>query len=188
MRLTCPCCYGQFELEAALNVDAARSALVTALRMPAPLATLLGNYLGCFRTKTGALKPDKAERLMAELLPMLEGEHVVRDGLRRDCPIATWQQGLVEILDARTAGRLTLPLKSHGYLLKIVADLAEKAGAKSEREREVKLRSTARSAEGDRKAEIYDRLSRINGDLELGMIDESEAERRKAAVMQELRA
>lgn len=188
MRLTCPCCYGQFELEAALNVDAARSSLVTALRMPAPLATLLGNYLGCFRTKTGALKPDKVERLMAELLPMLEGEHVVRDGLRRDCALALWQQSLVEILEARTAGNLTLPLKSHGYLLSIAAGLAEKAGAKSEREREVKLRSTARSAEGDRKAEIYDRLSRIQGDLDLGLIDEAEAERRRAAVKQEFRS
>ena len=184
MRITCPCCYGQFELEAALNVDAARSALVTALRMPAPLATLIGNYLGCFRSRSRALTPDRAERLLVELLPMLEGEYVVREGLRRDCPVSLWQQALEEMQEARSQGKLTLPLKSHGYLLQIAAGLAEKAGAKVEREREVQKQRTARSTEGDRKFAILERLSRITGDLELGLIDAAEAERRRAEVRQ----
>lgn len=187
MRLTCPCCYGQFELDAALNADASRALLMTALRMPAPLATLIGNYLGLFRPRTRALTPEKMDRLLSELLPMLEGEYVIRDGLRRGCPLALWQQALAEILDARTAGKLTLPIKSHGYVLEIAAGLAEKQGAKAERDREVKLRSATRSAEGDRKAEIYERLSRIQGDLDLGLIDEVEAERRRSALQQELR-
>lgn len=188
MRLTCPCCYAQFELESALNVDAARSALVLALKMPAPLNVQLAGYLGCFRPRARALTPEKTERLMAELLPMLEGEYVVRAGLRRDCPVSMWSQALSEVLDARAQSRLTLPLKSHGYLLEVAAGLAEKTGAKVEREREVKLRSTARSAEGDRKKDLYDRLSRIAGDLDLGLIDAEEATRRRAEVQQGQRA
>ena len=64
MRLTCPCCMGQFELEAALNIDAARSALVVALSMPGKIAVPLANYLACFRPKKRALQPDRVERLM----------------------------------------------------------------------------------------------------------------------------
>jgi hypothetical protein len=145
MRLTCPCCYGQFELEASLNADAARSALVTALRMPAPLAVLLGNYLACFRPRARALTPERSERLMSELLPMLEAEEVVRDGFRRACPTPLWQQALADVLDARAAGKLTLPLKTHGYLLEIAAALAERAGSKAERARTA-ARSSASSS------------------------------------------
>lgn len=181
MRVTCPCCMGQFELEAALNIDAARSALVVALSMPASIAVPIANYLACFRPKKRALSPDRLERLLLELLPMLAEEYVIRDGLRRECSLKLWTEAFQAVQEARAQGELTLPLESHGYLLTIAARLADKAGAKTVREGVKREASKA----GDEQVAFYARLSRISGDLELGLITEAQATEQRAITRRE---
>lgn len=180
MRITCPSCNAQFSLDAAIQMDAARAALMRALSMPAPLANRIAQYLGMFRAKHRALAMDRAERLMSELLPMLEAGSVTRNGVARPAPIELWAQALDQVIDARNAEKLRLPLKSHGYLLEIVFGLADAADAAQERATE-----QARKRGEHRTNHVGDpdklvQLARIRGDLDLGLIQRDEAIHRLA--------
>jgi len=174
MLLKCPCCNASFSLEAALAVDAGRSALAAALQMPA-LGGLLGFYLGMFRARGRALAFTRAESLLCELKPMLDQQIVVHGGLTRRCPHSTWQQGLVRMIELRDKGTLDLPLKSHGYLLDVVFRLAEKAGAKEEQAVETARRSGAARDQGAQRMERFTAISRIRGDVQLGLMTRDQA-------------
>jgi len=169
MQLKCPACNASFSLEAALAVDAARSALVTALGVPA-LGGLLVPYLGMFRAKGRALAFARVENLLSELKPMLDEGIVVRNGLTRRCPHALWQQALERMVEQRDANKLDLPLKTHGYLLEIVFSLADKAGAQEERAVEETRRRGERTNQGDERVARMNLISRMRGDVQLGLI------------------
>lgn len=178
MRITCPSCNAQYSLEAALQMDAARSALMRALAMPAPLAGLLAQYLGLFRPKGRVLAFDRADRLMAELLPMLAAESITRNGSTRRAPIAVWQSALEEMIALRDANKLRLPLKSHGYLLEIVFAAADKLEAIAERETEQQRQRGEHRAADTTRIDKLAALSRIRADFEMHLIETGEAIRR----------
>jgi hypothetical protein len=181
MQVKCPACNAAFSLEAALAIDAGRSALMTALQMPAPLAMLWAQYLALFRAPSRALAFDRADRLMSELLPMLASSTVVRDGVTRPAPLPVWQQGIERMLELRNSNKLQLPLKSHGYLLEIVAGLAEQQAAAAERLQEADRRVGRHREQGSSQVARIEALSRIRGDLELGLITREVAEERLRA-------
>jgi hypothetical protein len=180
MQIKCPACYATFSLETAVALDAARAALSTALQMPAPLAGLLAQYLGMFRSAGRVLAFDRAERLMAELLPMLTEQRVERAGNSRSCPLAIWQQALERMVEHRAAGKLELPLKSHGYLLEIAFGLADKAEAAAEREAEERRRTGAhrskpepvQQSEAASRSELYHRAA---ADVRIGLLSPAQA-------------
>ncbi len=179
MQIKCPSCYAVFSLETAVALDAARAALSTALQMPAPLSGLIAQYLGMFRSAGRVLAFDRAERLMAELLPMLTEQRVERAGNARACPLPIWQQALERMVEHRAAGKLELPLKSHGYLLEIAFGLADKAEAAAEREAEERRRSGAhrRAEPADQsnaatRSELYHRVA---ADVRLGLLSPAQA-------------
>lgn len=179
MQIKCPSCYAVFSLETAVALDAARAALSTALQMPAPLSGLIAQYLGMFRSAGRVLAFDRAERLMAELLPMLTEQRVERAGNARVCPLPIWQQALERMVEHRAAGKLELPLKSHGYLLEIAFGLADKAEAAAEREAEERRRSGAhrRAEPADQsnaatRSELYHRVA---ADVRLGLLSPAQA-------------
>ena len=175
MQMKCPACNAGFSLEAAFGVDAGRSALLVALQMPA-LGGLLAQYLGMFRSAGRALAFDRVEKLLVELKPMLDGQFVVRNGLRRACPPELWQQALERMVEHRNAGKLQLPLKTHGYLLEIVFALADAAGAKEERAtEETRRRGEGRDQGTDRMARMQV-ISRARGDVELGLLTREQAQ------------
>ena len=178
MQIKCPACNAAFSLDAALALDAGRSAVLTALRMPAPLATLIAQYIGMFRAAGRALSFDRTDRLLTELLPFLEQQIVTRNGATRPCPLALWQQALERMVELRNAGKLQLPLKTHGYLLEIAFALADSADAKQERAVEESRRRGDARADGDRRLRQIEAGYRIRSDLALGLIDRPEAERR----------
>lgn len=178
MRLTCPSCSAQFELDAAVQMDAARGALMRALAMPAPLAGLLAQYLGLFRPKQRVLAMDRADRLMAELLPMLQDETVARNGNVRRAPLAVWADALDQMIDLRNGGKLTLPLKTHGYLLEIVYSAADKLEATAERETEQARQRGEHRTVGAARIDKLQQLSRIRSDFELQLIERGESIRR----------
>lgn len=175
MRITCPGCGAQYSLDVAMQADAGREALMRALQMPAPLARLWAQYLAMFRSKSRALAMDRAERLMAELLPLLDEQVVRRNGVTRPASLEVWKAALEQMVDLRNNDKLTLPLKSHGYLLEIVYSAADKLDARVEREREnERKRGDHRKATSDT-ADKRMKLSRIRGDLQLGVIKRPEA-------------
>ena len=132
MKLTCPACNALFTLDAALQGDAAREAVLTALALPAPLAKLLVRYLACFAPAKRQLSWDRVAALLGELAGPIAAAQVERNGRTWAAPIGYWQMGLETVLQARDGGKLTLPLKSHGYLFEVIAGLSGKAEALAE--------------------------------------------------------
>lgn len=182
MRITCPACFAQYSLDAALQGDAGREALMRAMHLPAPLARLWAQYLAMFRSPNRALAMDRAEKLMAELVPMLDDQVVRRNGLTRPAPLAVWQAALEQLVDLRNTDKLRLPLKTHGYLLEIVFGAADKLDAKAERAVEADRKRGDHRKQTEILMERREKLARIRGDLGLHLIDRDEAIRRAAAI------
>lgn len=134
MKLTCPACNETLSLAALIEHDAAREAIGTALKMPAPLGKYLLQYLGFFKPAKSALSLDKVAKILAELLPMIAAGKVSKNGTIYAAPQEYWAQAIETMMANRAA--LTLPLKSHGYLISIIAGYAEKGEAKKEAEAE----------------------------------------------------
>lgn len=178
MRITCPSCGAGFSLDVALQMDASRSALMRALHMPAPLAGLWAQYLGLFRSKTRALAHDRADKLMAELLPMLDAGVVERNGNQRPAPLELWRDALQQMVELRNADKLQLPLKSHGYLLEIVFAAAERGAAQAERQQEDQRRRGDHRRTTSTQMDRLDKLSRIRGDYQNGLLEREQAETR----------
>lgn len=133
-RLTCPRCGFSADAEAYLAEERWRAAVGAALKLPAPLGDALVRYIGLFRPAKRALSPDRAARLLTELLDPIASARIERDGRTWVAPLAIWSEALETMLASRD--RLVLPLKSHGYLHEIVVSLANKAEGRVETQRE----------------------------------------------------
>ncbi len=118
--------------------EAARAAVAAACKLPAPLGDRLLRYVGLFRPRKHALSWPRAAKLLTELQNLIEGAVIERNGQIWGAPVDYWKRGLDEVL-ARTAA-LRLPLTGHGYLLEIIAGIAQQAAAKAEQDRETVLR------------------------------------------------
>ena len=157
MRLTCPCCGATLSLEALLNDVAARQAVATALALPASLGPRLLRYLGLFRPAQRSLTWDRAASLLNELQPMIAAGHIRRHGRSWPVPHAAWQTALDAVLERQN---LTLPLKSHGYLLEILAGLANTQEARHEEQTE-EHRRQPRPDSGDGMQAVTALLARV---------------------------
>jgi hypothetical protein len=134
VRLTCQACGAIISLDAALCHEGAREAVQIALQLPAPLGKVLVQYIALFRPEKRQLSMDRVSGLLGELLPMIEAGKIERNGKIFAAPQTYWQQALEDMLAKRD--QLTLPLRSHGYLLTIIAGYADKAEAKAEQRAE----------------------------------------------------
>ena len=130
MQLTCPVCGARCSVEAHLTDESARRTMTAALKMPAALGDLTLRYLGLFRPRNRALTWDRAERLFEELLGPISSGQLERHGRVWPAPLDYWRQALEQMLAARD--KLTLPLKTHGYLYEIVVGLADSSERKAE--------------------------------------------------------
>lgn len=134
MKLTCPNCYETLSLAALIEHDAAREAVRLALEFPAPLGKQLLQYASLFKPAQRALSMDRFSSILNDLLPMIQAAQIDRNGRIWPAPQAYWQQALEGMWNTRE--KLTLPLKSHGYLLEILVGFANKAEAKAEAQSE----------------------------------------------------
>lgn len=134
MKLVCPSCGFFAAPDAFLNEADVQRALLLAMKVPAPLAASLQQYLRLFRPAQRALTARRVETLLGELLPMIEAARIERRGRVWPAPVDSWRAALDEIVGKRD--RLTLPLKSHGYLLEILVGAADKAEGSAETKRE----------------------------------------------------
>lgn len=137
MKTACPACGAAFSLDALLGNEGAREAVMAALAIPAPLGKLLVQYLALFRPPKRQLSFDRVAGLLNELLPMIAAARIERDGRTWSAPQDYWAMALTEMIAKRDS--LTLPLKSHGYLLAIIAAFGLKAEGKQEVQRENQL-------------------------------------------------
>lgn len=134
MKTTCPACGSVASLDALIGTEGAREAIQAALRLPAPLGKLLVQYLALFRPAKRQLSFDRVASILGELQPMIEAASIERNGRTWSAPQDYWKLALEEIIAKRD--RLTLPLKSHGYLLEIIAGYSNRAEAKQEAQTE----------------------------------------------------
>lgn len=129
MNLVCPCCQAVFPLEAALSDVAARAAVSRAFTFT-PFGDLLLGYVSLFKPPQRALSMPRVVHLLDELIPMIEAGRIERQGRIWPAPQEYWRQALQEMVDKRD--QLTLPLRSHGYLLTIIVGYSARAEAKAE--------------------------------------------------------
>lgn len=134
MKFTCPNCFETLSLAALIEHDAARDAVRAALEFPAPLGKQLLQYAGLFKPAQRALSMDRFSTIINELLPMIKAAHIERNGRAWAAPQPYWSQAFDVMWMSRD--KLTLPLKSHGYLLEIIAGITNKAEGSAERKSE----------------------------------------------------
>lgn len=134
MKLTCPACGENLSLAALLEHDAAREVISIALKMPAPLGKLLMQYVSLFKPAQRALSMDRLASILGELLPMVTDAKVSKNGNVYAAPQDYWAQAITNMVSNKAA--LTLPLKTHGYLISIIAGYADKSAAVAEKQSE----------------------------------------------------
>lgn len=135
MRMTCPSCGAVTSLDVLLGNEAARSLLVMALEQTQTGRRLI-RYVALFRPVQRQLSWDRVASLLGDLLDMIKEGRIDRHGRLWAAPETVWIAALDEIIAKRDEGKLTLPLKSHGYLLEIITGQANKAEAAAETRKE----------------------------------------------------
>lgn len=129
--MTCPSCGATSSLDALIGHEAARSILVQAMEQT-PVGKRLIRYAALFRPPTRNLSWDRFATLIGPVLDMTRDARIEKDGRTWAAPTEVWISAIDEIMTRRDEGKLTLPLKSHGYLLSIIAGQAGKAEATAE--------------------------------------------------------
>lgn len=137
MKLSCPGCGAIFSLDALLGNEGAREAVMAAMQLPAPLGWQMIRYLALFRPAQRQLSLDRVANLLNELLPMIAAARIERNGRICSAPQDYWKMAMEDMLGKRDT--LTLPLKSHGYLLTIIEGYGIKAETRREQQHEDKL-------------------------------------------------
>lgn len=140
MKLVCPACGSVNSLDSLVGHDGARAALAELAALSGPMAGAVLRYLALFRPQgqpgkaARQLSLDRVASLLAELNPMIIEARISRNGRAYAAPRDVWVAAIDSILASRD--RLTLPLKSHGYLLEIIVGQIHKAEQAAETKRE----------------------------------------------------
>ena len=120
MKTRCPNCGATLSLDALIAHDDARAALRLLVQLGGDLATLTVRYLGLFRPTQTELTFARVAKLLGEILPDIQAQRIERKGAVYDAPPAAWLWAMQEVLVTRDSGKLTLPLKNHGYLYEVL--------------------------------------------------------------------
>ncbi len=144
--LTCPVCGTELGLDH-LFVDADnRTAVERLIKAALPIGGRLLQYARLFAPAKTRLTQRKQVRIILQLLPDLERGAITHRGRDWVVPLATWAQGIDQMLASRDAGKLDLPMKGHGYLYTILVSLADKVEAAAEVQAESARRSPPAAA------------------------------------------
>ena len=130
-RVVCPACQVEMGLEAILGSDDARGVVALMARIPGPpaLRKALLRYVGLFAPAKRQIGWGRVERLLGEVVEMLERGTIARNGQVYAAPLDYWAAALDTLF---VLPGLRRPLKTHGLLLEIITGLASKADAKAE--------------------------------------------------------
>jgi len=120
MKTRCPNCGATLSLDALVAHEGARDALVAAFALGGELGAAAVSYLGLFRPEKRELSLDRVAKLLNEILPDVQAQRITRNGTVYDAPIDAWVWAMREAVKARDAGRLQLPLTSHGWLYQVI--------------------------------------------------------------------
>jgi hypothetical protein len=127
------------------NEDAQR-AFARLADVSIPLGSRVMQYLTLFTPPKTRLTIPKQVKLILQLLPDLERQAITFKGRDWGVPLQAWALGIDQMLAARDAGRLDLPMSGHGYLYAILASMADRVEGSAEAQREQERRNPARQA------------------------------------------
>ncbi|MGS0980617.1 hypothetical protein [Burkholderia glumae] len=122
-------------LDVLLAEDAPREALnaiVAAHPAGETFVKPLLRYVGLFAPAKSQMSHSRIAALVNEIAPMIRTAQIERSGRVWPAPLDYWMRGFEQMLALRDLARLNLPLKSHGYLLEVIAGFTEKAEARRE--------------------------------------------------------
>lgn len=179
MRLHCPCCGAQFPLEAGFADEDGKRLAVLFADMEPRFARAVMSYLRLFSPPKRAMRLARAIRLVEELVALVQTGTVSRDARTKQtapATVAMWTAGIEQMLAQRD--RLQLPLESHNYLRAVVWGIAT-----DPQQQTVNVYHPSHSpAMAVTQPNRLEQISKITGDLSLGLITKEEAQRRLAAL------
>lgn len=144
--LSCPVCGTELDLAVLFAHEGDQRALARLAAVSIPLGGRVLQYLGLFTPPKQRLTAAKKIKLILQLLPDLEREAISWKGRDWPAPRTAWAMAIDQMLAARDAQRLELPMKGHGYLFAILAGMADKFEGQAEQQREQELRTGPRAA------------------------------------------
>ncbi len=144
--LSCPVCGAEFDLAVLFKSEESRRTFDRLTANCSPLKARLAQYAALAKPPKHKLDTDKALRIIKTLLPDIERGAITWKGREWAAPLSAWAQAIDQMLAARDAGRLELPMKGHGYLFAILAGMADKFEGQAEQQREQELRTGPRAA------------------------------------------
>lgn len=181
--VACPACGTELTLEHLVgHLDDSR-AFSQLIALSVPMAHLVVRYINLFTPEKQRLTLRKKVRLIAQLLPDLRRQAITHKGRDWAAPLSAWERAIEQMLTARAAGRLQLPMTGHGYLYSILAGLADKTEASAEVQLDADRRTGAGRATvqvAGQTLAIGDALQQVYRDPELA---KAERAAREAAPM-----
>lgn len=144
--MACPACGAELTMAQLFASEATQAAFARLASFSIPLGSLVLQYCTLFSPAKTRLTVPKQVKLILQLLPDLERRAITHRGRDWKVPLSVWAQAIDQMLAARTAGRLELPMKGHAYLYAILVGLADKVEATAEAQAEAKVRSAPKVA------------------------------------------
>ena len=144
--LSCPVCGTELDLAVLFSHEHDQRALARMASVSIPLGSRVLQYLALFTPPKQRLTSAKKIKLILQLLPDLERGAITWKGRDWAAPREAWAMAIDQMLAARDAQRLELPMKGHGYLFAILAGMADKYEGQAEQQREQQLRTGPRAA------------------------------------------
>ena len=144
--LSCPVCGTELDLAVLFSHEHDQRALARLASVSIPLGSRVLQYLALFTPPKQRLTSAKKIKLILQLLPDLERGAITWKGRDWVAPREAWATAIDQMLAARDAQRLELPMKGHGYLFAILAGMADKFEGQAEQQREQELRTGPRAA------------------------------------------
>ena len=144
--LSCPVCGTELDLAVLFSHEHDQRALARLASVSIPLGGRVLQYLALFTPPKQRLTAAKKIKLILQLLPDLERGAISWKGRDWAAPREAWAMAIDQMLAARDAQRLELPMKGHGYLYAILAGMADKFEGQAEQQREQELRTGPRAA------------------------------------------
>lgn len=134
--VTCPVCSTEMPVVVLFANAETQAAFSRLASVSMPLGTRVLQYLTLFAPPKTRLTIAKQVKLILQLLPDLERGAITHKGREWQAPRDAWARAIDQMLEARAAGRLDLPMTGHTYLYAIMAGLSDKHEAQAEMQEE----------------------------------------------------
>lgn len=142
--VSCPVCGTELTMAQLFAHEDTQAGFARLASVSIPLGARVLQYCTLFAPAKTRLTVPKQVKLILQLLPDLERRAITHRGRDWSVPLSCWAQAIDQMLLARSAGRLDLPMKGHAYLYSILMGLADKVEAGTEAQTEAAKRSPSR--------------------------------------------